>query len=403
MMRLRRRKRVGVVISPDRLIAVLPDGRVVETLDIRDLRQFFADLRSQAGPDRRVVTVALVPPLAELRILSLPPMQEEERRRVLTRDARRHFVGMAEPVVIGTRRVGPRVLAVAAQESLVSEIDQAASAAGWSLTSIVPAAAAWAAGASRSWPERATGHVVARLGSATEVLRLDSGAPVERRRFRATEAGRAQAATLVEESAAAGRVTTLEGPELEPLTFAARHAWSAAGPELVSASRRLERHRMARRVVIAASVATAACLLLVGALDYWGLSRRLAGIRGQRAALQPQVTAAMAGRDSLAEVANGLAGLRQLEATAPRWSMFVADLADYLPRDAHLFALRAAGDSVVLEGVAGHAVGVFQGIQVMPSVAGVRAIAPIRQESAANGTVHEQFALGATLHQRSAQ
>lgn len=403
MMRLRGRQRVGVALSPGRLVAVLPDGRAFETFDIGDLRQCFVDVRSQAGPDRAVVNVALLPPFAELRIVSLPPMQEAERRRVIQRDARRHFVGMAEPVVIGTRTVGPRVLAVAAQESLVSEIEQAAAAAGWSLAAIVPAAAAWAAGASRSWPERATGQVVARLGSATEVLRLEAGVPVERRRFRATEAGLAQAATLVEESAAAGRVTTLEGPELEPLTFAARHAWSAAGPELVSASRRLQRHRVARRVVIVASVATAACLLLAGALDYWGLSRRLAGIRGQRAALQPQVTAAMSGRDSLAKVANGLAGLRQLEATVPRWSMFVADLADFLPRDAHLFALRAAGDSVVLQGVAAQAVGVFQGIQVMPSVAGVRAIAPIRQDVAADGTVHEQFAIGATLHRKSAQ
>jgi len=401
---LGRRPRVGVALAPDRFVAMLPDGRVLETDDTGDLRQLFADLRSRSGLVRAVVDVALVPPLADIRILALPPLREEERRRVLERDARRHFVGLAQPVTIGTRVVGAQVLAAAAEGSFVAEIEQAVEADEWSLGVIVPVAAAWAAGVVRRWPERATGggHVVAQLAQANEVLRLDAGSVVERRRFRTTDADKTQLARVIEESVAAGRVTTLAGPELEPLTFAARYAGAAAGPELVSPSRRTQRRRVVRRVVVAASIATAACLLLAAAVDYWGLARQLAALQARRTALQHQVGAALTARDSLGALATGLARLQQLEATDPRWSMFLADLADYLPRDAHLVSLRAVGDSVVVEGVATQAVGVFQAVQLMPGVAGVRAVAPIRQEVTADGTVREQFALGTLLH-RSAQ
>ncbi len=111
----------------------------------------------------------------------------------------------------------------------------------------------------------------------------------------------------------------------------------------------------------------------------------------------------MQARDSLGTTARGLAALERLEVANPRWSGFVADLADYLPHDAHLVALRAAGDSAVLEGVAIQAAGVFQALQQIPQVGAVRAEAPIRQDAAADGSVHEQFAVGTWLRRSSAR
>jgi hypothetical protein len=101
-------------------------------------------------------------------------------------------------------------------------------------------------------------------------------------------------------------------------------------------------------------------------------------------------------RDSLAAwAATWDAGT--LERTTVRWSSFLADLGDYLPRDAHVVALRGVRDSIVVEGVAGRAIGVFQALQYVPRVTGVRAETPIRQDIASDGTVREQFALSVRL------
>lgn len=397
MTRQWRYPRVGVALAQDRCVAVLPGGRVLETGDTGDLRQLFTDLRTRAQLSRAVVNVALVAPLADLRILSLPPLREGERQRVVERDARRYFVRLAQPVTIGTQRVGPCVLAAAASEALVTEIEQAAQQDGWSLGVVVPAAMAWSAGIRRTSPDRGMGHVVARLPQSTEVLRLERGVVVERRQFRAGETDGGEITKLVADSKAENCLTTLTEKEQEPLAFAARHARSAAGPELMSTSRRTRRRGLVRRVTTGMGVAAAGCLLLAGVLDYWGLSHQVAAIRARRASIGRGVASAMVAQDSLGRLTEGLLKLQQLEVTAPRWSMFIAGLADYLPRDAHLMALRAVGDSVVIEGVAARAVGAFHGLQLMPGVAGVRAVAPIRQDAAADGTVREQFAIAVWL------
>src|ERR1051325_2255474 len=146
--------------------------------------------------------------------------------------------------------------------------------------------------------------------------------------------------------------------------------------------------------------------------------------------LAPQVTRAMAARDSLGALTGGIATpqrltitaprwaalltdggdslarggppwgtptLQRLTITAPRWSAFLTNVADFLPRDAHLVALRAAGDSAVLEGVAQQAAGVFEALQQMPRLAGVRAGAPIQRDVLPDGSVREHFAVNTWL------
>src|SRR5204863_74448 len=91
-----------------------------------DLPRAFGELKTTTALSRASVTVALVPPLVELRRLSLPRLRDEERRRVLTRDAARYFVGAQEPQVIGTEvlpAAGAPVLAAAASLVLAAGID----------------------------------------------------------------------------------------------------------------------------------------------------------------------------------------------------------------------------------------------------------------------------------------
>jgi hypothetical protein len=90
-----------------------------------------------------------------------------------------------------------------------------------------------------------------------------------------------------------------------------------------------------------------------------------------------------------------VATLGALEATTLHWSTFLTDLADYLPRDAHIVALRAVGDSVAVVGIAREAAGVFEGLGRMPHLAAVRADGPIRQQVAPSGVVREHFGLSA--------
>jgi len=366
---------VGVALSPDRLVASLPDGRRLETTEVTDLRRAFTELRESAGTRRATVSVALVPPLVQVRHIALPPMRELERQRVVARDAGRYFVGLREPQVVASTPTP--VFAAAAPAALVEQIEAAVASVGWVLAVIMPAHSAWAVAGN--------GHVVARLAHVTELLRIERGRVMERRRLRTADVV----------------PPDVRNPILieDPVTMAAMHAPDAFEPDLCSETRNMLRQRKARRVASALGGASLVCSVLAAAVNYWGIDRELAAVRKHRAQLVPQVAAAMQLRDSLSVLTTNLTTFGNLEGTAPRWSALLADLADYLPRDAHVVALRGNGDSVVVEGVGSHAIGVFQAFQRMPRLTAVRATAPIRQDIASNGMVREQFALGARLRE----
>lgn len=373
---------IGIALAPGRLAAALPDGRRLEATEVADLRGAFTELREAVRTRRATVSVALVPPLVQVRHITLPPLREAERRRVLARDAGRYFVGLGEPQVVASvvleRKTMPApVFAAAAATALVEEIEAAVAAVGWVLAAIVPAQSAWAAAGD--------GHVVARLAHATEVLRIERGRVIERRRLRPADV------------VPPDRRDALEIKD--PVAIAALHAPAAFEPDLCSETRHVMRERRAHRAAGALASATLACTVLATVVHFWGLDHELTAVRERRAELGPRVAAAMQRRDSLAVLSGNLTTLGTLERTAPRWSAVLADLADYLPRDAYVVTLRGVGDSVVVEGIAGQAIGVFQALQGMPRVTGVRAEAPIRQDIASDGTVREQFALAARFRE----
>ncbi len=318
-----RRPRIGIALGTDRLMAVLPRGRRLETTEVGDLPQVFAELKRSTALPRASVTVAA--------------------------------------------------------------LEAAVQAAGWTLAAVIPAHAAWAASV-RARGARPEQHVVVRLPQATEVLRLEAGCLVERRRFPPGSQPELLEGAVV-----------LAPPEADSLMVAAQWTMGITTCELCSDRTYAARQRVARRVSAVMAAAAAACLVLAAGVDFWGLGRQLAAVRARRASLARQVAVAMRARDSLEAIVGSVGRLRALKATAPQWSAFLTDLSDYLPRDAHVVTLRGAADSAVIEGIARQAAGVFQAVQQIPRVGGLRAAAPIRQDVAADGSVREQFALGTVL------
>jgi Tfp pilus assembly protein PilN len=124
----------------------------------------------------------------------------------------------------------------------------------------------------------------------------------------------------------------------------------------------------------------AACVVAAGGIYRWGLSRHLDIIAERRSALRSRLSAAVAARETLDQVTRSVNAIQSLERRSPRWSATVARIAVALPRDASLIALRADGDSVSLEGLAGNAAAVFAALRSVPGVVDVRSTAPIRQE-----------------------
>lgn len=179
--------------------------------------------------------------------------------------------------------------------------------------------------------------------------------------------------------------------------LAALHAPRAAGPELLPDVLHVARRRRARRG--AAILAASAVALLAGAagLEYHGLGRELEVVAGRRAEIRAGVEEALRAREVLTALDDRLAALRAIEATGPRWSDVVPILAEHLPRGAHLVALRAVGDSVVLEGAASNAAAVFEALRAAPGIDGVRADAPIRREVGEGGAPVEWFAVALRL------
>lgn len=361
---------IGVALGggPDRLVAVLPGGRRLETPETADLRQVFTDLHKAAGVPRARVHIALLPPLVDLRRVRLPPMRTEDRRRVLERDASRYFVGVREEQVVAI----DGALACAVPARLVEEIEAAVTAVGWEIGVVAPAQGAWAL----TLPDGR--HAIPLGGSSgTEWIAVARGRITDRGRLRTSDAQSSDAPIPV--------------ANIDPYFAAADHVVHARTLALHSVSRRTANRRAARRRAMIMLAAAAGCLIGAAVLDYWGLGRELDTLRARRASIATQVSAAIRTRDSLTALSEVAGSIGSLETRKPRWSVFFADLADDLPRDAYLSSVESRGDSVVVTGVASDAAGVLHGLEQLPGLAAVHADGPIRQDVTPDGVVREHF------------
>jgi Tfp pilus assembly protein PilN len=384
-----------------------------------------------AGAENGTLVVALLPPLTEVRRLDLPPLRVDELQRTLARDASRYFVQARGPQVVGVslpakrpRRAPVPVVASAAPARLIAAIRAAAQQAGWDVDTIAPAETAWTAAAFALWPVLAKqgGHALVAHDDRTDLLRLEGGRLAGVRRFRAGGSDSA----MVADSIGAGPSARLgilgaPGPARElaaslaafgisavragdttsasdrPDALAARFAGGGAGPVLRGEDSVAAERASARKAAWMVAAAAVALFILSAGIELWGVRHQLADVRAEREALRPQLATTMVGRTTVDATYRHLVTLNQIEAASPRWSSVIATLSQSVPEEAYLTAIRARQDSVIVDGLAGHAARVFDAIERTRGFIDVKSAAPVRRELQEDGPALEHFTIAARV------
>jgi hypothetical protein len=453
--------RVGIATDGIHFVAVRTQPAVSATLESLDILEVRADQCAsvEETPHRKsaarvvealggiaksfglpvaALDVALLPPLGSFRQLDLPRLNKDELRRILARDAGRYFPGVFEAQVVGVEPVsgfsrfspasGPCPFYVASAPGTVVEgIFDAAATIGWKVRSVVLAHCAWAAAGMALWPQLAREGLVVVLGDeATLVLGLGRLGGIVPRRLPAACDSSVLAEALLPEPGAqtapavgllgtAARkaaigddlqqrgviVTPLESEDLgeRPDVLAAMYAGHAEGPKLVP---EIVRNRFRTRVTrqtrwVAAAGVT--LLLLVPLLDLWGIQREVAVVERERAAVREEVQEAIVQGEALVSTVDRAVTLGELERSAPRWSLILAEVTEHLPSDAYLESFGGRADTLFLRGVAGRAGGVFEQLEEAPSIDHVTAEGPIERLETSIGSPRETFVLSAGLQQ----
>jgi hypothetical protein len=395
------------------------------------LEQALTELKSNPGGER--LSISLMSSLAEVRAVELPPLRDDEAERVLARGASKYFVGARQPQIVSVSRAArasrtvPSVaVAAATPVRLIAALRAAATAAGFTIDAIGPAESAWAAAATSQWPAMNSGNAAVLVSHAdrTDLLRLESGRLSALRRFRAGAADVESIAAAIRENAPGGsvRVAALgaaneraglvqalasrgitaqtqtdrsTGGEADAL--AAMYAAPSSGPVFRTEDLRVARRAAAWRAT--AAVAAAACVLIVAgaAIHLWGLHRQLDILRAERNQIAPRLSATLIGRTSVENVSRSVTALNDIERVSPRWAQAISRLSNTVPEAAYLTAFRTRGDSLIIEGLAEQASDVFNAIERVPSLANVRAGAPVRREVQSDTTPLERFTIVARL------
>lgn len=423
-----RAPRLRLSVGRDRAVLVVPDGTArhlamaaAEPAALEELSTVLERLADERRPTRMAWT--LLPPLVDVRQVQMPRLRPEETTAALERHAGRYFPAAREDQVVAWRTVErpegapAHLLAAAAPVAWLERVRSVIAGAGFRPDDPVPATEAWLAAARAAHPPLATGAVVvsygdrvvvvgARDGLVVDAAVLPAGAEdrqVDRLREMADGGpvvvlgdgvGRAALETALVERPGVG-LEVVQGPREDGAVLAARYA-DHRELALVSPMERTRRRRREQGLARGMWAATLALVVLAGLLELWGVNRELGVIRAERAERADAVSAAMAERDAVDALHSTVVLVDSLERTAPAWAGLVADLADHLPADAHLAALRGEPDSVSIEGVAADAAGVFAALRRVPGVHEVRARAPIRRQEEAGGAV-ERFSLAARL------
>ncbi|HUG39516.1 MAG TPA: PilN domain-containing protein [Longimicrobiales bacterium] len=407
---MRARQPLRLAVGPGAALALLPDGTarnlVAGTPDelAGALIAWREELGESAGdPFPTHIEWSFLPPLVDVRVLELPPVNDRDTTTLLTRHAARYFPRAREPQLVAWKRVGRtrkgpvRVLAAAASEPVVEALTAALVTAGFTVGDPVPAHVAWAAAAGTTGRHRTNGAAAVVTDECIVTLAIRRGVLVEVASFPGSAAERAM--RRAREMAGSGTVSGLGNIEdrstaAAPL-MAARLA-AVRGLELVSAQRKLARQRRESRWTIAAAAVAVALFVAAGLVELWGVKHELGLVRAARASLAEQVASIMATRADLTELGAMLATVDSLARTPSSRTAVLADLGAGLPETSYLTALRVEGDSVLIEGIAAEAAPVFTVLSELPGFDGLRATSPIRREPGPRGPV-ERFTLSARV------
>lgn len=442
--------RIGIAIGADRLWVAAPgtraggagqvwscdlDPRALGEGDPAELSHAFAELAAEHRIELATgaeASVALLPPLAEARHVVLPRLRADERRAVLTRDASRHFLMAAGPSRsrwVADGWPAPRsaaspepLLAASAAEALVTAVADAVRGAGWRLATILPAHSAWLAAARSSSDGHAIVVSVPDGGSddeaCLEILVAAAGEVPLVRRARPRRAlaileklyapadpgALARPVTLIGDPSMIGPIgdalaargaTVSLASSADAGAVAALHVMQASGPELVAGVVRVERARRSRGLTMRLAAVAATLAAAAVGLAWWDAERELDVLRAHRAEQRIVVGKVLDAREAIGRLGDRVAIMDSLERSAPRWTTAFALLGAHLPRDAHLSAVRARGDTLVLEGVGHRAASVIEALRGAPGVASVRLDAPVRSEASGASGVEplERFTL----------
>lgn len=432
----RTRLRIGVAVSRDSVTAVVTGTAAPLTMeepivaggnDVEGVGAAFGALArritEEVGDQARgaKASIALLPPHCDTRLVQLPPVRPGEAVQVLRRDAARYFVGGASakvvavmPGVSGENEKTRPFLAAAASVPLLESIAGMVRAAGWTLARVVPAQAAWIAGATPpDQPAKGRRLVVAADTDTVHVTLLNGGVRDLRRvpaawpdELAAAAGSGPGVATVHADGARRDRITrvlaaagwSMADRGLERSASSAAASFAAAAPmELAPPSLILERQRRDRG--LAGRAAAVAVLLLAGvaALELWGVQRELASVQARRAEIRSEVEPLIAVRDSLARLEAWSARIESLDQASPRWSRALFDIAMLLPEDAHLVILQTSGDTLQAEVVGAKAGEALQALRPATSLSGIRMEGVVERDLEGGTTATERFRFTARL------
>lgn len=412
-----------------------------------ELRRAFGEVKAAlekkggASTGGATASVAVLPPLADCRLIPFPPLGRREAEAVLTRDVARYFLGANRPRVVAVRPPGraggggsalrlgtpagsggtgerveppPPLLAAAVSTLLLERIRGALVAAGWRCGTLSAAQGAWLAAAAQGKAAPLQG-LVAVVGGTAHVFRLGADLPEGIRQLPAEDLqGVANAL-----GHGGGRALALgSGPEADRVQGAlSRDGWSvfpdpegwasaeegaaaragAGGLELVPPSLAEARVRTSRRRALAMAGGAAALLLASALANLWGANRELGALREQRAAIRSEVAPLLEARDSLAALRARVQALEALEESTPVWTRSLVELSALLPSDTYLTAFYASGDTVEIEAAGDRAGEAIQILRESGLFEDVRLQGLVERELDDGETVEERFRLRARL------
>ena len=347
-------------------------------------------------------------------------MRPAEAEAVLVRDAARYFLGgngARVTAVHPAKEVGTPSFAAAGPAGLVESIRAGASAAGLKPVAIVPAQTAWVAAAEARGLGTAGRRrvVIAAEGDTAHVMRLEKGSVRSLRRIPlhreeelvsalgegpgdvvvfAEERVRQRLLALSREAGWSSRRS--EGSAGSAAEEAALHA-DKSSLELVPPLLAAERRERARIQSWRMAVAALALLLLSAAVVLWGAKREVDAIVAQREAIRDEVAPLLAVQDSLVGMEERIKAVRGLEATAPRLTTALVDIARLLPSDTHLTSFHADGDRLVFEAAGGRAGSAIQALRQSETLTDVRLLGMVERELEEGSTILERYQLTALL------
>ena len=444
----RRGTRIGIALGDRRVVAVVMGRKDAPWAAARvslgddaspdpdpgpELRRAFGELKAALDASSGVpthgatVNVAVLPPLADVRLVLLPPMRRWEVEAVLARDVSRYFLGANRPRVVGARLPGGngspgrraegasmQVLAAAAPMALLEAVRVALGEVGWRVGAFAASHGGWLAAEQAFWGVGA-GAVVAVVGETAHVLLLD-GSRVTGVRQLPSGDGSAVAAAV---GNGPGRALVLSSPPVfeelarvlneggwvsirDPEGWAGAEESAAAraglgGLDLAPPSLRGEQRERIRKGAL--GLVGGACVLLVAAagMQLWGAHRELAAIQERRAEIRGEVTPLLSSRDRLNELTAQAWSMEHLSRSSPVWNRTLVELAAVLPEDTYLTGFYASGDTVELRAAGTKAGEAIQALREAGLFQEVRLQGRVERELAEGETVMERFRLWARL------